>query len=272
MKVFYRKKFKNVEDDSLSHMSVDKKTININILYKILILLFFAFCFLTVTITGKVEMYVNPKLVPLIVVCAFAFIGMAGAISRDLFKKSHNTRLKLSILIFIPPLIMSLLIPAKPVINSFESYNSTSSNISENQQKKSEEVVKAEMEEERFYVKNNKIIIDDPNFYLWTEEIYSNSSKYIGKDIELKAFVYKDKDVGDKEIIAARVLMACCAADTQTIGFLCKYKNAYKLQKNTWYIFSGKLNSVKRWGKVLPLINIQKVQSIKKPKDEYVYP
>lgn len=277
-------------------MGVFLYKINKAVLFKISVMLVFAGFFLVASVSGKAKLYIHPKLVPMLVLCAFVFIIISFVLLKDLFKDGRKAKINLSMLIFIPPLLMALLIPAKPVTNNFSAYNSSnqaslgSSKISIDNQDTAQEqgdqtnntddmsgrsyIYESGEENEvpELQMKGNKIVLEDNNFIRWMEEIYNNLSKYDGKEIELTGFVFTDKSYKKDEFVAARALMACCAADTQVIGLMCKYQDAGSLKKDSWYKFSGKLVKETYEGKLIPVILIRNMIPASKPKNEYLYP
>ncbi|OPZ84349.1 MAG: hypothetical protein BWY74_04222 [Firmicutes bacterium ADurb.Bin419] len=270
--------------------------INKAVLYKISVMLVFAGFFLAASFNGKAKLYIHPKLIPMLVMCAFVFIAISFVLLKDLFKDGRKAKINFSMLIFIPPLIMALIIPAKPVTNNFSAYNSanqslqgSSGNSADNGKQIQQQVDQtsnpedtsgdayedgsdSETEVQQFQMKDNKIVIRDNNYLKWMEEICNNISKYEGKEIELIGFVFKDSNFKEDEFVAARSVMACCAADTQVVGFMCKYNEASSLKKNSWYKYSGKIISYTYQDKPMPAIEIENMISVAKPKDEYLYP
>jgi len=257
--------------------------INKAVLFKISIMLLFAGYFLVASFNGKAKLYIHPKLVPMLVICAFVFIAISFVLLKDLFKDGRKAKINFSMLIFIPPLLMALLIPAKPVANNYSEYNSSNQDTLQEQGDQTDTTDDMsdigyddgsgeETEVPQLQLKDNKIVLDDNNFVRWMDEIYNNLSKYDGKEIELTGFVYLDKRFKKDEFVAARSLMACCAADTQVIGLMCKYEGTSSLKKDSWYKFSGKIVKDTYEGKPMPAIKITNMVSTSKPKDEYVYP
>ena len=273
------------------------RNLNKEVLYRIAILITFSIFFLSTSVTGKAKLFVHPKLIPLVFICGVLFIVISFIMFPLLFKDVRKSKLRVSMLIFIPPLLMAFIIPAKPITNNFVPYeapNSVSQNnsadsgyVTDNSIQDSD-ISQSDLEiqqdtavqdsndnkseNDALGLTNGKIIMDDNNFIRWMEEIYTNLPKYDGKEIELTGFVYLDKAFKSNEFVAARALMACCAADTQVIGFLCKYKGADSLKKDSWFKFTGKIKKETYEGKPSPTIEISNMQSISKPKNEYIYP
>ncbi len=125
---------------------------------------------------------------------------------------------------------------------------------------------------DEFQIKNGTIVVDSENYVTWMEEIYNNLDQYEGKKIQVTGFVYKDNQFGENEFVSARMLMVCCAADMQTIGFLCKYEGASELTSDTWIKVSGTIEKGEFEGSEMTVIAVNQIESIETPENEYVYP
>jgi len=116
------------------------------------------------------------------------------------------------------------------------------------------------------------IIMDNDNYVRWIQEIYDNIEKYIGKKIQVSGFVFKEEQFEDNEFVSARMMMVCCAADMQPIGFLCRYDKAAELKVDTWIRVYGTITKGEFNGNVIPVIEADKVENTEKPEFDYVYP
>lgn len=130
----------------------------------------------------------------------------------------------------------------------------------------------ATISDEGFQVENGVILVDDQNYVKWMEEIHNHLDKYRGKKIQVTGFVYKDDAFGKNAFVSARMLMVCCAADMQTIGFLCKYKNVSDLPGDSWVKVTGTIQKETFEGDPMTVIVVDQIENTKKPENEYVYP
>ncbi|MDO5725730.1 MAG: TIGR03943 family protein [Tissierellia bacterium] len=109
-------------------------------------------------------------------------------------------------------------------------------------------------------------------------DISKNLDSLVGKEIKLDGFVYRDETIPKDQFVIARLLVVCCTADAQTVGFQCKTEDAKNFKDGKWYLIEGVLDITEReniFTKELvkvPLINIKNYQEIKKPQNEYIYP
>jgi len=63
------------------------------------------------------------------------------------------------------------------------------------------------------------------------------------------------------------------SSDFQTVvvGFLCNYNKAKDFEDGTWIEITGTITKGTYHGE-MPVIDIENIQKIEKPSDEYVYP
>ena len=116
------------------------------------------------------------------------------------------------------------------------------------------------------------IVVNDGNYVMWDNELYSNMEKYKGKNIEITGKVLKDEEMEADEFGVIRMMMSCCAADLQPVGLICHYDGADGLKGDSWVAVKGKIVLEEYEGELYPVISVESVQKAEKPKDEYVYP
>lgn len=286
--------------------TVKSNRINTDAVLKIVILLGFALFFYSIIQTGKVQLYVNPRIVPYVKFGIAAMVVISLFLIRDIFKPKRNVNLT-SYLFFLIPLLMAFSLPAKSMdstsmafgdvkITQQQSNNTDyltsddtaidstgdtdqtgdhSSTISDNSQS-SDSLDSTQSDRDqadsRLIMQGDTIVMGDNNFVQWLQEIYDNLGKYEGKKIEVTGFVFKSKDFKENEFAPARLMMACCTADLQPIGLLCRYDKASELKQDTWLKVTGTIKTVDYDGEKTPVIVAESVVSADKPKNEYVYP
>jgi putative membrane protein len=290
--------------------TVKSNRINMDALLRLVILLGFALFFYSIIQTGKVQLYVNPRIVPYV---KFGIVVMA-VISlfsiRDIFKPKRKVNLTLY-LFFLIPLLMAFSLPAKSMDSTSmafgdvkitqqqsgntdyltpedaadpaEGTDQVSDNSSEtadnSQSSDSPDSTQADPDQEDsdqsdngLVMQGDTIVMGDDNFVQWLQEIYDNMGRYEGKKIEVTGFVFKSKDFKADEFAPARLMMACCTADLQPIGLLCRYDKASELKHDTWLKVTGTIKIVDYKGEKTPVIIAGSIVSADKPKNEYVYP
>nr|WP_286672867.1 TIGR03943 family protein [Anaeromonas gelatinilytica] len=126
--------------------------------------------------------------------------------------------------------------------------------------------------EDELQLIDGTIIMDSDNYVRWMQEIYENIEKYNGNKIQVTGFVFKDDQFNDNEFVPARMMMVCCAADVQPVGFLCRYENEVELETDTWVKVHGTITKDGFKGNDIPIIEADKVENTAKPEVDYVFP
>lgn len=256
---------------------------------------FALFFFLTIQ-SGQVLKYVHPRNVPFIKFAVIAMVLISLFFIPEVFKPQRIKVSSIPLLFFILPLIMAFLLPTQSFNSDYISYGDlklqgNSGNV-DNPEIKTEYSEEDEYKEDIYIdeysdvenkniIESNRnelqlidetIIMDNDNYVRWIQEIYDNIEKYIGKKIQVNGFVFKDEQFEGNEFVSARMMMVCCAADMQPIGFLCRYDNAAELKVDTWIRVYGTIAKGEFNGNVIPVIEADKVENIEKPEFDYVYP
>jgi len=274
------------------------KRLNVNIALKILLLLGFAAFFLYTIVTGSVNLYVHPRIIPYMIFASATMVVIAFLLLGDLFKSSKKKINSWSLLFYIIPLIMAFALPATSfdsstgtlgnvqlsgienksnnTVDSSETTEQTVSsteNSSENSNSSSKDTTSSDATNEGVRLQDGVLIMTDSNFYECMNEIYNDMDKYEGVKIEVIGFVFNDnEEFSDNEFVPARLMMVCCAADMVPVGFLCRYDKASELTADTWVKVIGTIGKTQYEGETVPYIKAENVEKAEKPVNEYVYP
>ncbi len=118
-----------------------------------------------------------------------------------------------------------------------------------------------------------RIVFADETFYATIEKIYSNPGQYQGREVIVSGKLLQ-RQLADNstEFAISRMLMVCCVADLQPVGFVCRYKDAASLRRHGWYTVEGRLALVGKDDSVIPVLDVVKVYPADKPVQKYVYP
>jgi len=286
--------------------------INIEAALRILILLGFAVFFSSLVQSGRIQLYVNPRILPSLKLGIQAMVLIALFTLKDVFRPQGSVRI-VPYLFFIIPLILAFLLPARSMNSSTMSLGDIaiipqgkqSSSVagpksvqrgpsvkdggqdaaekgSDSDNPGKVEVNSSNYEalaslatqpaDRRLKLQNDMVVMDDGNYFRWLKEIYDNMETYRGKKIEVVGFVFKDKQVKANEFVPARLLMTCCTADLQTVGMLCRYDNAKSLARDAWVKVTGTIKIIDYKGVKIPVIVADSIVNADKPENEYVYP
>ncbi len=271
----------------------NRRHLNINVALKILLLIGFAFFFLNSVVTGSVNLYVHPRIIPYLIFAAVAMTIIALLLVGDLFKPQKQKLGLLSLAFFALPLLMAFTIPP-------ESFNSSTGTVGDvqlsggntisNDNVETEQSTEGqdnsevsssntgteasyESSDESSLLQNGVIVMNSDNFYECLCELYANMDQYKGLPIEVVGFVFKEGDsFADNEFVPARLMMVCCAADMQPVGLLCQYDQASQLKADSWVKVSGIIAETEFDGETIPSIVAQNVVSAEEPDEAYVYP
>ena len=126
-------------------------------------------------------------------------------------------------------------------------------------------------------IKGGTIDMTNENFINNYEDIYGNPHNYVGRVINMKGFIYKQKGLSKDEFILSRILVSCCTADAQIVGILCDYSKVKVFAEGTWVNIEGTLgereykDSKSGEISIIPIIKVNKIEKIDKQNNEYIY-
>lgn len=269
------------------------RSLNLEAILKIIVLSGFSLLFITTIVQDKALYYVSPRIVTYMKLCLLVMVILIIFTLKDVFKIPRNPLKITPYLIFIIPLIMAFIIP--PVIMTSNSLSQSSSYITSNskqrvQGNKGDNLIEGnngeqesirlerqpgEIKEQVFNptgTENNTIVVEDANYVLWLNEIYSNYEQHIDKTIEIIGFVFHDPALTENQFILGRYAMTCCAADMQMGGIMVEYEKSSSFELDTWFKVVGTIKEGDYRGDLVPVIIGQSLVKIEKPQSQYVYP
>ena len=90
---------------------------------------------------------------------------------------------------------------------------------------------------------NAKVVkIEDRDYAYFYSDLMENLEKYDGKTVEFKGlYPQGGKPLPDSVFVAGRMLMNCCAADTQFCGMACYRGKNEKPRPGSWFTLRGKI-------------------------------
>ena len=107
--------------------------------------------------------------------------------------------------------------------------------------------------------------IEPSNYTNILKIVNENLDKYIGQKISFTGYVYRVADINNDEFILARdMIIANNPKQTVVVGFLSKYKDAYKLENYTWIKITGTIEKGNYYGEV-PIVYITDIEKVEKP-------
>ena len=121
---------------------------------------------------------------------------------------------------------------------------------------------------------NAEIIdVEDGDYGIFYMDVSERPEVYVGKTVHYKGQVLKNKYFKDKNFVAGRKVMTCCADDTQFIGYICFYDNISSFKDKQWVEVTALIKNefmmaYKRKG---PVLYASKVLPAEAPTEEFVY-
>lgn len=115
--------------------------------------------------------------------------------------------------------------------------------------------------------------IDDGDFGIFYVDARDNRERYEHKNVRIHGQVYKSRDPKSDVFVPGRMAMTCCAEDMQTIGFLCKSRQARKLKAGSWVTVTGEMKYERAeayYGEVGPVIYATKIEDATPAANEWV--
>ncbi len=284
--------------------------INLEAVLRITVLSGFALFFWRSIQNGSILLYVNPRIVPYVKFGCLVMGITALFFIKDVFRPKRKINIA-PYLVFLIPLVFAFLLPAKSLDSSAMAFGdielasgniitgNSGSAVSQNSEavQGTADAYGADAYGPDAYGPDSygidayasdpasadgsiasepastaAIIVNNDDFVYWLQEINYNIEKYEGREIEITGFVFKSKEFSNNEFVPARLMMACCTADLQPVGLLCRYDGAGGLVQDTWLKVTGVIKDVEHNGQKTPAIIASKVEEAKKPDNEYVYP
>ncbi|MFA9556052.1 TIGR03943 family protein [Evansella sp. AB-rgal1] len=96
--------------------------------------------------------------------------------------------------------------------------------------------------------------------------------RFIGKEIEIIGFVFREDDFNDNELVIARFSMTCCTADAGVYGTLVESNDASQFEGDTWVYASGIIKKGQYHEFQIPVITDSYLREVEEPTTPYVYP
>ena len=98
-----------------------------------------------------------------------------------------------------------------------------------------DDIVEQITEEDLPYDVNADIIeIYDEDFGIFYMDALDNTERYAGKIVEFKGMVLKPGGFPKNYFVPGRMAMTCCADDIAFLGFVCKTREARRLENKQW--------------------------------------
>lgn len=95
---------------------------------------------------------------------------------------------------------------------------------------------------------------------------------FIGKEIEITGFVYREEDMGKDRFAVSRFAMNCCSADALPYGLMIIWPKAMDYVEDEWVSVKGTFTTSSYMDNEIITLEAVKLERIKAPESPYVYP
>jgi putative membrane protein len=267
---------------------------NRTVAFEIFLLIGFASFYLDTIISGTVDRYVHPRIIPYLIFAAGVMMILAFLLLGDLYKPQKKKQSLWPLAFFALPLLMAFAVPPKALSASTgmvgevqlsgetvrsradaQTAQDTSGqgNVAAGSPSAEPDHSTSGTSEGNSLLQNGVIVMNSDNFYDCLNELYDHMDQYKGMAIQVIGFVFKENDdLTKNEFVPARLMMVCCAADMEPVGLLCQYDKTSELKVDSWVKVSGTMGEAEFEGKTIPCIMAQNVEPAQEPDESYVYP
>lgn len=176
--------------------------------------------------------------------------------------QSHtNRRLPWGLIVVALPVLLGILIPARPLGASAVPTKGLRTSVALNRRTQNTQMLLD-------IPANNRTILD------WLQLVNNTSdpSLLAGETADVVGFVFRDPRNGDNQFMVGRFAITCCVADAFAIGMTVDWPQAHTLAANTWVRVKGKLSIIDIDGNSQPLIQAEIVQQVSAPDQPYLFP
>lgn len=193
---------------------------------------------------------------------------------KRLFIHTQNSKRKVSLCIFLIPLFLGIYVNPQGLNAEIASKRSVLAVENSSSKKNSKINTQPQVSTP---LKDNTLVIDGNNCTHIVDDIcYNNSDKYKDKKVAITGFVYKNDTNSKNEFLISRLMMVCCAADTEITGLLCHSDRATTLKNSEWVKITGTIDikTLNDNGEKssTPIIKVENIEPAKQPKNQYIYP
>lgn len=115
------------------------------------------------------------------------------------------------------------------------------------------------------------ITIDDTNHIRLITAMYEDTARFVGREVNLKGFVYRPDRVKPNQFMVVRFEISCCAADGMPSGLLVEWPDSSRFKNDSWVEVQGKIQQGNYQGIAVPLLAAIKISGISPLPSPYVY-
>lgn len=251
-----------------------KKTFNTDTALWSIVLLLIFYTFIKMIYSGDIKNFIHPDMIKYSIFGTIALGIMLIYNIFNAFSEGEQDKVRYGYILFLIPVIIYMIIKPTGLTESaainrginLEFYKALMLEEGESHHHHEEGEHTHSHGDGEIIINEGELIISNENFFTTFKEIYKNPDKYQGTTVRIKGFAVKDRS---ESFILSRMVVSCCAADTEVIGIRCKYEDTPKLSNGQWVEVRGKLQI--EGAEKGPVIEIESLTLIDKPEESYIY-
>jgi putative membrane protein len=270
-----------------------------NLFLRGVLLVGFALLMFKLIVTGQIQQLIAPKMFPFIyfamstlfilgVIQIWRSDGKENAVccGCDHHERKHPFQSLIVCVLFIVPVITGLMFSGQVLDSSVAAKRGVqmgrqteNNGSSDDETKYSIEMYGNGIEEKPMnkkqlkeaLISTKKVVFTNENYLAILEIIHNNVKQFIGKEIELEGFIYREPDFVKEKAVIARFVVTCCVADASVYGMLASGEQLKQLNHDEWVKVTGIIDKTNYKGNILPCIKIKTVKKVKQPNDPYIH-
>lgn len=95
---------------------------------------------------------------------------------------------------------------------------------------------------------------------------------FIGKEVRISGFIYREDDMGDNRFAVSRFAMNCCSADALPYGLMSEWPKASDYAEDEWVTVVGTIGLSNYLDNEILTLELSRIERIDAPEEPYVYP
>ncbi|MCA1031481.1 TIGR03943 family protein [Bacillus timonensis] len=116
-----------------------------------------------------------------------------------------------------------------------------------------------------------EVLVVQDEFFIQTLSILDeNLDSFIGKQIKMTGFIYREEGFRKDQAVIARFSVSCCVADAAVYGVLAEGEMLEELEVDTWIDVIGTIGKINFNGQDIPIITKPEFEVREIPKKPYV--
>jgi putative membrane protein len=176
--------------------------------------------------------------------------------------EEHQSVSPFNLFIMLIPLLIGILIPARPL---------GSSSISAKGFTTSSALISSQSASRQFETESEqRDILDWVNLF----DIEDDLKPLMGQKASVIGFVYHDSRLAAGQFFVSRIVISCCAADGFPVVMIVDWPDAASLKADTWVRVSGPVDQTQFdiHSQAIPLIHAKSVEVVPQPAQPYLFP